>query len=475
MATLQHCLLLLLAIAMATKGSPVPQKTEEENYEYEDGEEERGTEESAVLLAPKFITEAESVLVNQGDTIRLPCLVDRFEGLVMLWKKNGDIITVASQIIDKRVKLEENKNGNYLVINQAGPEDKGSYTCQISAWMPTYPTHTVNIRTPPVVSVSPESGVLVVTAGNTAQMDCRVESGSPAPSLQWVREGHEGLLDSQGGRLVMEEVTRHQGGVYSCQADNGFGPQPVTKVVKLEIHYPPHLSVEHPSVETGPGETKHLLCIVHASPKAKVTWMRNGELVDTSSPQFEVNSDRHRHSLTVLSISSDKLGSYQCVAENTLGKEEKTIHLKGHASPAVMLSPANSELTQQHTLKWRAASISPIEMFRVEVQKEGQEKVDSAWVVNEVEIEEKENEQGGGHPTSYQGTLLLRDLLPNTRYKARISSRNAFGFNMPEEDFIFATKGAGPVQQPSVLASSSSCLQSLPLLLLAVVTTIRNI
>ena len=33
----------------------------------------------------------------------------------------------------------------------------------------------------------------------------------------------------------------------------------------------------------------------------------------------------------------------------------------------------------------------------------------------------------------------------------------------------------GPVQQPSVLASSSSCLQSLPLLLLAVVTTIRNI
>ena len=38
----------------------------------------------------------------------------------------------------------------------------------------------------------------------------RVESGSPAPSLQWVREGHEGVLDSQGGRLVMEEVTRHQ-------------------------------------------------------------------------------------------------------------------------------------------------------------------------------------------------------------------------------------------------------------------------
>ena len=35
--------------------------------------------------------------------LRLPCIVDRLEGFVMLWKKNGEIITVASQIIDKVV------------------------------------------------------------------------------------------------------------------------------------------------------------------------------------------------------------------------------------------------------------------------------------------------------------------------------------------------------------------------------------
>ena len=32
---------------------------------------------------------------------RLPCIVDRLEGFVMLWKRGKDIITVASQIIDK--------------------------------------------------------------------------------------------------------------------------------------------------------------------------------------------------------------------------------------------------------------------------------------------------------------------------------------------------------------------------------------
>ena len=39
--------------------------------------------------------------VNMGDTVRLPCLVDRLEGFVMMWKKKEEILTVATQIIDK--------------------------------------------------------------------------------------------------------------------------------------------------------------------------------------------------------------------------------------------------------------------------------------------------------------------------------------------------------------------------------------
>ena len=54
-----------------------------------------------VMDTPQFISTEQSVLVNEGDTFRLPCMVDRLEGFVMLWKKNKDIITVASQIIDK--------------------------------------------------------------------------------------------------------------------------------------------------------------------------------------------------------------------------------------------------------------------------------------------------------------------------------------------------------------------------------------
>ena len=102
--------------------------------------------EKEVMATPKFISAPLSVLVNEGDTVRLPCMVDRLEGFVMLWKKNNDIITVASQIIDKRVRLDEEKNGNHLIIGQATPEDSGAYTCQISAYKPTEITHNVIIR-----------------------------------------------------------------------------------------------------------------------------------------------------------------------------------------------------------------------------------------------------------------------------------------------------------------------------------------
>ena len=57
---------------------------------------------------PTFTTESSNMIVNEGDTVRLPCIVDRLEGFVMLWKRGNEIVTVASQIIDKvRLRRQE--------------------------------------------------------------------------------------------------------------------------------------------------------------------------------------------------------------------------------------------------------------------------------------------------------------------------------------------------------------------------------
>jgi len=473
----------LFAFPLIT-GSPTGPTEEENSYDYEEDVEAPGEtrgasrpEEQAVLQNPKFVTEEQNVLVNEGDNIRLPCIVDRLEGFVMLWKRGKDIITVASQIIDQRVRLDMVKNGNYLIIGQSTPEDAGEYSCQISAFNPTELTHTVRIRTSPVITTTPEKA-LVAVAGSSVTLSCRVESGSPQPTLEWRREGEEKTLESHGGVLTINKVTRHMGGVYTCFADNGFGPQPVTKAVKLEVHYAPHISVEHSRLETRYGEPKELVCMVHAHPKAKVTWLKDGEPLDPNLPDIVQNSVKHRHSLTLLSVSSDKLGDYQCKAENDVGEALKTITVAGHASQAVVLSPTNSEQSNEYTLQWRASSLSAIEMFRVEVQREGQAREDEAWVVNEVEIEGKDEDDGedvDGEKKArvFHGSLTMKDLHPATRYKVRVASRNAFGFNNPEDVFVFATKGAEPWQQPSVLAASSTSLLPPSLLALLALLLVR--
>lgn len=192
--------------------------------------------------------------------------------------------------------------------------------------------------------------------------------------------------------------------------------------------------------------------------------MKGGEPIDTNLPDIVENSVKHRYSLNLLSVSSDKLGEYQCKAENDVGEALKTVTVAGHASPAVVLSPTNSDQSKEYTLQWSASSLSAIQMFRVEVQREGQAREDEAWVVNEVDTEdededEAEAEEGTGERKKearvFHGSLTMKDLQPATRYKVRVASRNAFGFNNPEEVFVFATKGAEPWQQPSVLAASS--------------------
>ena len=76
------------------------------------------------MATPRFLSTPQTLLVNEGETIRLPCKVDRLEGFVMLWKKNNNIITVGDQIIDKSVRLEKSENGNSIVMGPATIEDE---------------------------------------------------------------------------------------------------------------------------------------------------------------------------------------------------------------------------------------------------------------------------------------------------------------------------------------------------------------
>jgi len=122
-------------------------------------EDENEFVEKPIEREAKFTTVPQNSMVNEGGTIRLPCFVDRIEGYVLLWKFGETILSVGGRVIDSserqaRLQLEEETNGNNLVIHSAESEDSGQYLCQISDFVPRDISHHVIVRTRPQVRVA---------------------------------------------------------------------------------------------------------------------------------------------------------------------------------------------------------------------------------------------------------------------------------------------------------------------------------
>lgn len=412
---------------------------------------------------PIILSEAQSVIVNEGDTVKLPCMVDRLEGFVMLWKKKEEIITVASQIIDKRVSLEEVADGNYLVLESAAAEDAGEYTCQISAYRLTQITHIVNIRVAPLITTSPES-VLVVNAGSQAVVECRILAGSPTPQVRWIRKDHkkmDGKDEVVGSRLMIEQVSRHHAGYYLCLADNGFSASPVQREVKIEVLYAPEIDVDEGVVHTALGEEEELVCKVHAMPEANVTWMKEGKRIDKTSSNVLINSKHGRHSLTLLNTDYTTVGLYTCTASNSEGEQTKNISVTGHAKEVIILSPSKSGSKTSYRLEWTADSRTPISLFEVAVKKAGQGEWKKHNVIVDIpDVSDDEN-------VIEEHSLELTGLEPSTLYQVTVASRNNFGLSRHSQIFTFSTKAAEPVHQPMVTKVSSSSSTSAKVSLLS--------
>ena len=230
-------------------------------------------------------------------------------------------------------------------------------------------------------------------------------------------------------------------------------------------------------------EEQEIVCIVESSPAAEVTWRKNGESLDESSPDIILSKSDNKYSLLIVSVSEDSVGEYSCTAKNSLGEATANVDISGDATPADILSNHIGDFTDKFTLEWSVYSKSVIDMFEVKVRKQGEEK----WKVNEVKVKSNETNRNVTFDgdTEINAKLLLLDLEPATKYEVSVASKNQFGLNSHGDLFIFTTKSKGttsklnilrivflsdegyregkvsPKQQPSVSSSSATFFYSL--------------
>jgi len=407
-----------------------------DEYNYVDTSRENGSSvERIERRNPKFISTAKRVVVNEGATIKLPCDVDNLEGFMLIWKRGNDMISVGETILkkgDSRIKIESHENGNNLVISLAGQSDAGPYTCQINSPENKVLTHNVDIRVAPLVSVGDVR--VEVEAGQTAVLDCTASQGTPDPQLYWSRKARmfrSGASRINGGRLELVSVTRKDAGLYTCHGDNGWG-YTANSTVQLVVLHAPEIEQEETFIHTEDGAEVEVTCTVHAAPAATVSWYQNGELLDPESTVFTKRGNRH--TLYVTGIGSpNTFGKYMCRAINPLGEASKTTEVSGLAKPAMYLTDPEDINPKGFQLHWTVQSNAVVEQFRIDYREASGE---HQWIY----LYGAPEQQHQGVSDVWEGRVAIHNLLPGTKYEAKVDARNMYGWSNHNHIFQFTTK-----------------------------------
>ncbi|KAL3275799.1 hypothetical protein HHI36_020543 [Cryptolaemus montrouzieri] len=184
---------------------------------------------------PTFLTSSQVFKVTDKDTVVLPCEVSNLGTYIMVWKKGNAVLSAGNIKVspDPRISLIQSYS---LEIKEASPQDAGDYVCQIGTIEPREITHTVEILVPPRIFFVSSNGRAEVKKGSSVRLECKA-SGNPVPKITWSRKNN--LLP--GGEqtavttvLNLENVDRHQAGVYQCTASNGVG-EDVTQQIVLHV------------------------------------------------------------------------------------------------------------------------------------------------------------------------------------------------------------------------------------------------
>jgi len=233
---------------------------------------------------------------------------------------------------DTRVSVENaDEKGSTLVISFANNDDVGDYICEVSSNPPATLRHHVSLMVRPSVSIlKPPEEVYRIFHGEELALVCRGQ-GDPEPTISWKRErkkmpdGHEKIL---GAQVIYSNVTRKHSGTYVCEGDNRSG-YIANDTIKIDVIHPPEITGEQAYIQENEGIKLELVCIVHASPRANVSWYKNGHLLQHSEGRITIEKLSRKYVLAIRNLDETRdAGTYSCHAVNGLGEYRENFHVQ---------------------------------------------------------------------------------------------------------------------------------------------------
>ncbi|GMT14990.1 hypothetical protein PFISCL1PPCAC_6287 [Pristionchus fissidentatus] len=156
----------------------------------------------------------------------LLCPVYSVPGSKVVWEKDGgDIPSTATP------------NGGKLHIKEFDETVAGIYSCQVTIGEEVVIgyVHAQIFVPDTIIQVVLEASSESVNVGDRVWFDCKV-TGDPDAQVEWVRDEQDTLPESAqvtASRLVFNEVTESDGGVYKCIARTKAGPLEARSVLNV--------------------------------------------------------------------------------------------------------------------------------------------------------------------------------------------------------------------------------------------------
>ncbi|GFV05061.1 immunoglobulin superfamily DCC subclass member 3 [Trichonephila clavipes] len=309
------------------------------------------------------------------------------------------------------------------------------------------------LAVPPSVQPDPSNGKVIIRKGNPATLACNV-SGIPQPVVTWTYE-QEGIQSSSlpsgvrqilgGSQLQIASADVHHTGSYRCTADNDVG-EPASAVLVLTVLYAPELIVRPEWNHGDEGATVEFTCTCHSAPPSHIVWVKTGQ----ETPLQGSDRVKLKHKLTppttteawikLQRLRKEDLGSYTCLAKNSVGQSTKTVEISGLAEPVQLRGDQSSDTS--FLLMWTAKSYSPIIEYQLKIRRY---KSDDEWTDVMIPVSEESLQQSLFFSHSYNVTGLE----PGTRYEAVLQAHNDFGWNRPSDTLLFSA-GDPPTTEPVV-------------------------
>lgn len=245
--------------------------------------------------------------------------------------------------------IADDKTGIYkLQIPKVASEMAGKYTCEaINSEGKSECSGAMTVNSAPAFTQKLKD--VQTIPGEKLVLDVKVK-GEPAPEVKWAKDGEEissdKIIKEKDGqlKLIVENVSEDDSGIYSCSASNIYGE--MTTDCKVDVSSKPAFKKGLSNKEANEGESVEFT--VETMPQAfkpTIRWFIGDMEINESKNKFELipDVDSDKYKLKIKSADQDTAGTIKCICTNKYGSDETSASFTVVTKPKFITKLADAE------------------------------------------------------------------------------------------------------------------------------------